>query len=166
MKITKTVNNFYTFEVESMLHILYQRLSEENRRLLAAIEAKRIGHGGINLVSKFFGCSRPTIYKGIAEIKTPASLPSTNRVRRPGGGRQGAFFEHPGLEAALDEILKDTIAGDPMNPDVIWTHLSIRQIQEKLERKGISITAKTVRVAVKKTLGKTESPKTKSSRKK
>lgn len=162
MKKAKTVDDFYSEELQSMMNVLYQRLSEDNRRLLAAIEARRIGHGGIHIISKFFGCSRPTIYKGIEEMASPGLLAPANQVRRKGGGRKGVFHEHPDLEVALSEVLKDTIAGDPMNPNVVWTHLSVRQIQEKLEVKGISITAKTVRVAVKKTLGKTKGSKAKS----
>ncbi len=162
MKKASTVDDLYTDELQSMLSVFYLRLSEDNRRLFAAIESKRIGHGGIVIISKFFGCSRPTIYKGIEEIASPHLLAPPDQVRRKGGGRKGVFYEHPNLEVVLGEVLKDTIAGDPMNPDVVWTHLSVKQIQEKLQAKGISITAKTVRIAVKKTLGKTEGSKAQS----
>ena len=165
MKIAKSVNDYYDNELQSMMKILYERLSEDNRRLLAAIESKRIGHRGIFIMSTFFGCSRPTIYKGLRELENPSTLTSAGDIRSKGAGRKDAFTEHPELKQELDEILKDNIAGDPMNEDVVWTHLNARQIQEKLEEKGIKITLPTVRVAVKKTLGQTESSKKKGPRK-
>jgi len=165
MKIAKTVDDFYGTEIQTMLKTLYGRLSEENRRLLAGLEAKRMGHGGIQAVSELFGCSRPTIYKGIREIAEPNLLVGAGRSRRKGAGRKDAFAAHPKLEANLQEILKDTLAGDPMNPDVVWTHLNASQIKEKLSTKGINITLPTVRIVVKKKLGQTKSPKAESSRK-
>jgi hypothetical protein len=96
---------------------------------------------------------------------TVQAIVGAGRSRRKGAGRKDAFAAHPKLEANLQEILKDTLAGDPMNPDVVWTHLNASQIKEKLSTKGINITLPTVRIVVKKKLGQTKSPKAESSRK-
>lgn len=166
MKTAKSVDDYFDSEIQSMVKAFYERLTEDNRRLLAAIESKRIGHRGIFIISKFFGCSRPTIYKGLKELENPSNLTPPENIRSKGAGRKDVFTQYPELKHTLSEILKDNIAGDPMNADVVWTHLNARQIQEKLEERGIKITLPTVRVAVKKTLGQTESAKKKGYRKK
>jgi hypothetical protein len=43
-------------------------LDERSRRLLAAAESQAIGKGGISLVSKATGISRPVIRQGLAAI--------------------------------------------------------------------------------------------------
>jgi hypothetical protein len=158
----KATDVSYPRKIEKMVKMFYQRLSEKDRRLFVAIEAERLGYGGVSFVSRFYGCSRPTVHKGIKEFQDTSALAPATRIREAGGGRKGAFCEHENLRSELDDILKDTIAGDPMNPGVRWTHLKARQIQQKLEGRGIVITTKTVRVLVKKTLGKAKSPKTES----
>ena len=60
-------------------------LDERQRRLLAAVGAKRMGRGGIAAVSRETGISRDTIRRGIGELEKP--LPA-GRVRSPGGGRK------------------------------------------------------------------------------
>lgn len=162
LRIMKATNDYYPQKIEEMLKIFYQQLSEKNRRLFVAIEAERFGYGGVSFVSRFFECSRPTVHKARKEFQDSSAVAPGTRIRKPGGGRKGAFHEHKNLGSELDDILKDTIAGDPMNPNIRWTHLKASQIQQKLENRGIWITTKTVRVVVKKTLKKTKGPKTES----
>ncbi len=47
----------------------YNRLSEKDRRHYAALEAMKLGHGGITYIANLFSCSRSTIYKGMEEIE-------------------------------------------------------------------------------------------------
>ena len=46
-------------------------LDERSRRLLAAAESQAVGRGGISIVAKATGVSRPVIRQGIAELKAP-----------------------------------------------------------------------------------------------
>jgi hypothetical protein len=63
-------------------------LSEKDRRRYAALEASRLGHGGIAYVAGVIGCSRSTIDRGILELDHLDDDPAVGRVRRPGAGRK------------------------------------------------------------------------------
>jgi len=158
MKDALQIRDIYTQKEERMVTAFFHRLSEKERRAFAAIEATRIGFGGISLVSQLFGCSRPTVHRGLKEFEDGTIAQS--RVRKKGAGRKSVFESHQNLESLMDEILKDTLAGDPMNPDVFWTHLSVRDIGVKLKAHGIKLSENTVRLVVKKTLGKTKGAQT------
>lgn len=66
----------------------YNTLSEKDKRRYAAVEAKRLGHGGIEAVAKILGCSTKTISRGIQELDSLEKDPAAGRVRRPGAGRK------------------------------------------------------------------------------
>ena len=51
----------YSEEHEQEMIRLYGSLSEKDRRRYAAIEAKKLGHGGISYVSYLFGCDDKTV---------------------------------------------------------------------------------------------------------
>ena len=68
----------------------YKSLSEKGRRRFAAIEAKRLGHGGATYVAQIFGCSTKTISRGIEELDLLDQDPAAGRVRSPGAGRKKA----------------------------------------------------------------------------
>jgi hypothetical protein len=50
----------------------------------------------------------------------------------------------PALEGNFLEIVCEHTAGDPMRPDVVWTHLSPCQIARQLARRGTPVCAATV----------------------
>lgn len=66
----------------------YQTLSEKDQRRYAAVEAKRLGHGGIEYVANLLGCATKTIGRGIQELDSLTDDPAAGRVRRPGAGRK------------------------------------------------------------------------------
>lgn len=66
----------------------FQSLSEKDRRRYAAVEAVRLGRGGIEWVAKILGCSTRTIARGIEELDLLDNDPAAGRVRRPGAGRK------------------------------------------------------------------------------
>src|SRR5437870_4522366 len=72
--------------VEQGLRAFYETLSEKDQRRLVAIEAQRLGHGGISYVARVFGCSERTIERGMQEVVDLPHDPAAGRVRRPGGG--------------------------------------------------------------------------------
>ena len=129
---------------------LAARLSEIDRRAYAAVEAYRLGQGGVTYIGKLFGMSPETIKRGREDLDSPDRLPSSGRQRAAGAGRKGVFAEQPGLEAAFDDLVKTHIAGDPMNADVVWTDLQPSKMVDKLADKGYFITENTVRAAFKK----------------
>lgn len=62
-------------------------LDERSRRLFAGILARQHGHGGIWQVAEITGLSRMTIRRGLRETER-GQAQSSDRVRRPGGGRK------------------------------------------------------------------------------
>jgi DNA-binding phage protein len=62
-------------------------LDERSRRLFAGLVARQLGHGGIQQVAEITGLSRVTIRRGLRESEL-GQAESSDRVRRPGGGRK------------------------------------------------------------------------------
>ena len=78
----------YEPRVEEQMRAFERSLSEKDRRRFAALEAARLGHGGIEYVAEVLGCSTRTIERGADELdQLPHDL-AAGRVRRPGGGRK------------------------------------------------------------------------------
>jgi hypothetical protein len=74
--------------IEDRMRALERTLSEKDRRRFAALEAVRLGHGGIEYIADVLGCSTRTIERGIQELDQLPEDPAVGRVRRPGGGRK------------------------------------------------------------------------------
>jgi len=63
------------------------RLDEQQRRWLAALEAKKLGYGGDTLLAHITGLHVDTIRRGREELDAGLQGRPTDRVRRPGAGR-------------------------------------------------------------------------------
>jgi hypothetical protein len=108
---------------------LWPHLDERARRLLAANEARQLGHGGVSLVSRACGLSRVTITKGVHELEQPP-LP-VGRIRRPGGGRPALVVQDPDLPQSLEALVEPLARGDPESP-LRWTSKSTRVLASEL----------------------------------
>lgn len=62
----------YSEEVEDFMLTYYENLAEKNKRYYAAVEAQKLGHGGISYISELFDISERTIRRGIEELKKKA----------------------------------------------------------------------------------------------
>ena len=124
----------YPNEHEQEMISLYNSLSEKDRRRYSAIEAKKLGHGGIHYICSLFGCDKKTIKKGMAELGDETAL-NQSGIRKLGGGRKQSADTVSGLDQAFRDILMDNTAGDPMNDKVKWTSLSRSEIAAKLKKK-------------------------------
>lgn len=120
-------------------------LNEAQARVFVAQRALEEGRGGISRLSRLTGMSRPTIMKGLAELKskTPLAHKESGRVREPGGGRKRLDELNPAMERELKKILEETTGGDPMTY-LRWTNKSTRAIAEEMTRKGHEISYVTV----------------------
>lgn len=78
----------YTKEEESIMIKFYQSLDEASRRRYAALESKKLGHGGKKYIKELLGTSYDSLSKGLEEL-THAELNQDGRVRKQGGGRKG-----------------------------------------------------------------------------
>jgi len=72
------------------MRAVYSSLSEKDRRRYAAIEANKLGRGGITYIASLLGCERHTISLGTHELSDPDALQQT-RIRQAGGGRPSSF---------------------------------------------------------------------------
>ena len=113
------------------------------RRFVAA-KALEMGWGGVSKVSAITGFSRNTINKGIEELESNEELKLPERLRKPGGGRKRAENRDPNLRSDLDDIMKESTAGDPMSL-LKWTYKSTYAISEELRLKGHKVSHDTVR---------------------
>jgi hypothetical protein len=68
---------------------LMSRLNEQQRRWMAALEAKKIGHGGTKKLSAITGLDINTIRRGREELEAGLVNRPTQRIRVVGGGRKG-----------------------------------------------------------------------------
>ena len=71
-----------------LMNLFMNRLNEQQQRWYAAIEAKKLGHGGTTLTAKITGLSVETIRRGRYELDDGLVDRPVNRVRKPGGGRK------------------------------------------------------------------------------
>jgi len=125
-----------------MLKVL-KTLNEAQARWYVAKEALALGRGGLKAMHELTGMSRPTILKGINDLRQKRLLGETGRLRRPGGGRKAIEASYPSLKRALEKITEETTAGDPMSP-LRWTSKSTYHIAEELTRQGHAVSQRTV----------------------
>jgi hypothetical protein len=131
--------------VHRKYQMLAPELDERRRRQWAAVEARDLGWGGISLVARATGLSRPTIMAGLRELDSPVAQRAVEaaRVRRPGAGRPSATAADPGLIAALETLLDPVTRGDPQSP-LRWTCKSTRRLSEELARHDHRVGPRTV----------------------
>ena len=91
---------------------LSPHLSERERRLFAAIEARAARYGGIAAVSAATGIAVSTIGRGLKELSALDTL-APDRVRRPGGGRKLLVEKDATLLNDLLALVEPSERGDP-----------------------------------------------------
>jgi len=122
---------------EKLSHV-WPYLNERSRRVLAAAEAKQIGHGGVSLVGRACGLSRVTITKGIRELADENEPAPVDRIRREGAGRQSLISANPDLPDILEDLIEPLTRGDPESP-LRWTCKSARVLAKEITRQGCRI---------------------------
>src|SRR6185437_12260708 len=132
-------------QIERKYQALLPEMDERRRRQWAAAEARELGWGGVSLVARATGLSRPTITTGLRELDQPIPQRAAQaaRVRQPGGGRRPLTKTDPGLLSALESLLEPVTRGDPESP-LRWTCKSTRRLAEELTRKNHRVGPRTV----------------------
>ena len=105
----------YTPEIERMMKCLFDSLRENDRRRYAAIEATKLGHGGVEYIARVLGCDPKTIRQGQAELNKRTIW--TPDVSEKKGWPQTVDRVSPALEENFFKVLQDHTAGDPMRPE-------------------------------------------------
>ncbi len=79
----------YFPDVERDMQQVFLALGERDRRLYAAVEAQKLGHGGIAYISQLLDCDRKTIRRGLQELQQPRPVPP-GRSRKKGAAENRA----------------------------------------------------------------------------
>ncbi len=130
-------------EADDLTLRVLDTLNEAQARWYVAREALVRGRGGLKALHELTGMSRPTILKGIRELRAGTRLPA-DRVRAAGAGRKRVEATDPGFARALERVMAENTAGDPMSL-LRWTNKSTARIAEDLTRRGHAASAETVR---------------------
>ena len=133
----------YGEEIESQMKNLYQSLSEKDRRRYAAIEAKKLGYGGISYVCRVLGCDENSVNRGASELATFLCR-EDKRIREAGGGRKKLLDTTPGIDEAFLEIMSPHTAGSPMDETIKWSNLSREKIAGRLAEQGYKVSVTVV----------------------
>ena len=128
-------------KLERKYALLFPHLNERQQHLVAAFDGQQLGRGGIALVSRVSGFSRPTIYRAIESL-SQHPLP-VERVRHSGAGRKALVQHDPRLVQSLEALIDPDTRGDPMSP-LRWTCKSARQLANQLTARGHPISHTTV----------------------
>ncbi len=73
----------YCEDIERKMKHFFDWLSEKDRRRYAALEALKLGHGGVEYIARLLQCDPKTIRRGIQDLDQPAD-PAADRVRKKG----------------------------------------------------------------------------------
>jgi hypothetical protein len=73
----------YSEDVERKMKQLFAWLSEKDRRRYAAVEALKLGHGGVEYIAQLFPCDPKTVRQGMHDLDQPQD-PAADRVRKKG----------------------------------------------------------------------------------
>lgn len=72
------------------MNLLLSRLDEQQRRWYVAVEADKLGHGGLRLLSQITGLDEKTIVRGREELAAQLATRPPERIRDVGAGRIAA----------------------------------------------------------------------------
>lgn len=133
----------YDQEIAEQMKNLYQSLSEKDQRRYAAIEAKKLGYGGISYICRLFGCDPSSVRRGLSELSTPLK-PRDKQIRAAGGGRKRLVESLPDLDETFLAIMTPHTAGSPMDERIKWSNLSREQIAAALASKGFAVSVTVV----------------------
>jgi hypothetical protein len=78
----------YPSAVEGYMKAFYDSLSEKDRRRYAAVEAEKLGHGGVEYIAGLLGCDAKTIERGRQDVADLPRDKAEGRVRKKGGPQE------------------------------------------------------------------------------
>jgi len=73
----------YSHDVERKMKRFFDWLSEKDRRRYAAVEAAKLGHGGVEYVARVLQCDPKTIRQGLQDLEE-AEDAAAGRIRKKG----------------------------------------------------------------------------------
>ena len=133
-KLTEKINSFLPL------------LNEAQKRIYLATESIYLGRGGKARIEKLVGVSHNTINKGLKEIKADTPSPSSERVRKEGGGRKKKISAE--IWEKMEAFIEPHTRGEPESP-LQWVSKSLRNIEMSLKKDGIDASHRIIGEALK-----------------
>lgn len=84
----------YPETINQVMKTFFNTLSEKDKRRYAAVEAQKLGHGGISYMAGVLGCSRTTIHEGVTELNALPELSGDEPPVAPERGRSQRLWGH------------------------------------------------------------------------
>lgn len=78
----------YPSKIEQAMKTLFRSLREKDQRRYAAVEATKLGHGGIEYIASLLGCDPKTIHQGLVDLTNLPDVPP-ERCRKKGVDANG-----------------------------------------------------------------------------
>ena len=78
----------YPPDICAHMKAFHDSLSEKDRRRYAAVEAEKLGHGGIEYIASVLGCSERTVRQGRSDVRRLPEDDAEGRVRKKGGAKE------------------------------------------------------------------------------
>jgi hypothetical protein len=126
------------------MNLLMSTLNHQQRRWYAAVEADRLGRGGVGTVSSITGLSDGAISRGRRELAEAADGRWWDEVPRRHRGTRPAEERYPDVEQVLEGLLDHEVAGDPMG-ERRWVRSSLRNLSRQLRERGYDVSYYVVR---------------------
>ena len=76
--------NLYPPVVCGHMKAFYDSLSEKDRRRYAAVEAEKLGHGGVEYIAQVLDCDPKTIRQGSSDVEQLPEDEAAGRIRKKG----------------------------------------------------------------------------------
>ena len=75
----------YSAEIEGKMQRFFGWLSEKDRRRYAAVEAAKLGHGGVEYIARVLTCDPKTIRQGLHELEEAEDAAAGRLSAKKGG---------------------------------------------------------------------------------
>jgi hypothetical protein len=73
----------YEADVKGKMKRFFSWLSEKDRRRYAAVEAAKLGHGGVEYIAQVLACDPKTIRQGLRDLEEEEDA-AAGRIRKKG----------------------------------------------------------------------------------
>ena len=83
----------YPAAIEQAMKVVYRSLREHDRRLYAAVEAAKLGHGGTDYVAGLLDCDPKTIRHGQHDLDQLQTQPTEGIAPRARVRKRGAVTD-------------------------------------------------------------------------
>ena len=125
-------------EVLRRWQLLSPYLHRKQQIVWAAAEAEVIGSSGCLMLANLTGISIPTLTKWTYRLELTGGARAGSLIPPKGSigsGRKLTEVNDPGMEPALQQMLSEEIAGDPMGRQT-WVRSSLRNLSKRLGDQG------------------------------